>query len=103
VTLALQQQRTALAAVLALRPALVILDEPTMGQDWRHLSRFMDYVVALNRQGCAVLLISHDYKLVHRYAERVVVLEEGRIVADGAPAGPRRAMDGEASDALHHA
>ncbi len=82
-----QQQRTALAAVLSLRPRLVILDEPTMGQDWRHLSTFMDFLVTLNKTGCTVLLITHDYKLVYHYAQRVLLLREGRIIADGKPAG----------------
>ena len=95
-----QQQRTALAAVLSLRPRLVILDEPTMGQDWRHLSALMDHLSGLNRDGCAVLLISHDYKLVHRYAERVLILRDGRVAADGAPAGPYRPMDPEAPNAV---
>lgn len=88
-----QQQRTALAAVLALQPRLVILDEPTMGQDWRHLSTFMDFLVELNRTGCTILLITHDYKLVHRYARRILLLRDGRIVADGAPAGRRYSID----------
>lgn len=82
-----QQQRTALAAVLALRPSLVILDEPTMGQDWRHLSAFMDFLAGLNRSGCTILLITHDFKLVHRYARRILLLRDGRISADGAPVG----------------
>jgi energy-coupling factor transporter ATP-binding protein EcfA2 len=82
-----QQQRTALAAVLALEPRLVILDEPTMGQDWDHLSRFMDFLSELNRSGITILLITHDYKLVHRYAHRILLLRDGRIVADGSPAG----------------
>ena len=81
-----QQQRTALAAVLALKPSLVILDEPTLGQDWGHLSRFMDFLGKLNRVGTTVLLITHDYKLVHRYAQRILLLRHGRIVADGSPA-----------------
>jgi energy-coupling factor transporter ATP-binding protein EcfA2 len=84
-----QQQRTALAAVLALRPQLVILDEPTMGQDWQHLSTFMDFLVELNQAGCTILLITHDYKLVHRYARRILLLRDGRIVADGAPVRSR--------------
>ncbi len=83
-----QQQRTALAATLSLRPELLILDEPTMGQDWRHLSGFMDFLSQLNEQGIAILLITHDYKLICRYARRVVVLGDGRIVADGAPRLP---------------
>lgn len=78
-----QQQRTALAACIALQPKLLILDEPTLGQDWGHLQRLMDYLVGLNRQGVAVLLITHDYKLVHHYAQRVVLLEAGCITLDG--------------------
>ena len=80
-----EQQRTALAAILSLQPRLIILDEPTLGQDWRHLSAFMDLLVQLNEAGCTILLITHDYKLVHRYARRIVLLQEGRIVADGTP------------------
>lgn len=78
-----QQQRAALAACIALRPALVILDEPTLGQDWRHLQQLMDFLVSLNRQRTAILLITHDYKLVHRYTHRVVLLDKGRLVLDG--------------------
>jgi len=95
-----QQQRTALAAVLSLRPKLIILDEPTMGQDWRHLSALMDYLSGLNRDGSTVLLISHDYKLVHRYAERILLLRDGRVASDGAPAGPYRPMNPEAHRAV---
>jgi energy-coupling factor transport system ATP-binding protein len=78
-----QQQRTALASCIALRPALVILDEPTLGQDWRHLQQLMDCLTHLNEQGTAILLITHDYKLVHHYARRVILMEEGRITLDG--------------------
>ena len=78
-----QQQRTALAATMALLPRLLILDEPTMGQDWGHLSRMMDYLVRLNQDGQAILLITHDDKLICRYARRIVRLRKGRVVADG--------------------
>jgi len=78
-----QQQRTALAATMALLPRLLILDEPTMGQDWGHLSRMMDYLARLNQDGQAILLITHDDKLICRYARRIVRLREGRVVADG--------------------
>lgn len=78
-----QQQRTTLAACLALRPKLVILDEPTLGQDWGHLSRLMDYLVGLNQNGTAIILISHDYKLVHHYARRIVLMENGSIKLAG--------------------
>ncbi len=78
-----QRHRTALAALLALRPKLLILDEPTLGQDWGHLSRFMDYICRLNACGMTVLIVTHDYKLVHRYAQRVVLLDAGRVALDG--------------------
>jgi len=80
-----EQQRTVLAALLALRPRVLILDEPTVGQDWGHLQRVMDFLVALTRGGTSVLLISHDFKLVHRYADRVMLLRGGRIAAEGRP------------------
>ena len=74
-----QQQRTALAACVSLSPRMVILDEPTLGQDWGHLQRLMDYLQALQSNGTTVMLITHDYKLVHRYAQRVVLLSHGRV------------------------
>jgi energy-coupling factor transport system ATP-binding protein len=78
-----QQQRTALASVLALRPRLVILDEPTLGQDWGNMSRFMSFVEELNQAGASILLVTHDYKLVHHYARRVLLLKGGRLIGDG--------------------
>jgi energy-coupling factor transporter ATP-binding protein EcfA2 len=78
-----QQQRTALASCIALRPTLVILDEPTLGQDWRHLQQLMDCLARLNQNGTAILLITHDYKLVHHYARRVILMEKGRLILDG--------------------
>jgi len=87
-----QQQRTALGACLALHPQLLILDEPTLGQDWGHLQRLMDFLVTLNHQGVAVLLITHDFKLVHRYAHRVALMEAGRITLDGKLVEEQEAM-----------
>jgi energy-coupling factor transport system ATP-binding protein len=78
-----QQQRTALGACLGLRPKLLILDEPTLGQDWGHLQRLMNYLKLLNQGGTAIMLISHDYKLVHRYAQRVYLMKDGRIQLAG--------------------
>jgi energy-coupling factor transporter ATP-binding protein EcfA2 len=80
-----QLHRTTLAAVLALQPRLLILDEPTVGQDWRHLEQLMVLVESLREGGSAVLLISHDFKLIHRHATRVVLLRHGRITAQGVP------------------
>jgi energy-coupling factor transporter ATP-binding protein EcfA2 len=87
-----QQQRTALASCLALRPHLVILDEPTMGQDWGHLQRLMSFLEKLNQEGTTILLITHDYKLVYRYARRAILMKSGRIVMDGGLRQGRRAQ-----------
>ena len=63
-----QQQRTALASCIALRPALVILDEPTLGQDWRHLQQLMDCLVRLNHKGqpsCSSRMITNWSIVMH--------------------------------------
>jgi energy-coupling factor transport system ATP-binding protein len=78
-----QEQRTALGACLGLRPRLLILDEPTLGQDWWHLQKLMDFLKRLNKQGMAILLISHDYKLVHHYAQKIYLMKSGEIQLTG--------------------
>lgn len=78
-----EQQRTALAAVLAASPALLVLDEPTVGQDWGHLRRLTACLRRLARGGTAVLLITHDERLVRGFARRVARLDRGRL--DSAP------------------
>lgn len=78
-----QQQRTTLAACLGVRPRLLILDEPTLGQDWGHLQRLMDYLRVLNHQQTTILLISHDYKLIHHYVRRIILIQDGRIERTG--------------------
>jgi len=82
-----EQQRTALAATLSLSPALLILDEPTIGQDWDHLGALMDLVDGLNRRGQTVLLITHNERLVEAYAGRVWRMAEGTVREER---GPRR-------------
>jgi energy-coupling factor transport system ATP-binding protein len=78
-----EQQRTALAATLSLRPSLLILDEPTIGQDWCHLSQVLEFVSELNRQGQAVLLITHDQRLVDQHAHRVWEMADGKVRETG--------------------
>ncbi len=79
-----ERQRIALASVLATDPRLVILDEPTTGLDYRECIRIMDYIANLNkRTGLTVLMVSHDMEIVQDYAKRVLVLTDGRMVADG--------------------
>ncbi len=79
-----ERQRIALASVLVCDPGFVILDEPTTGLDYRECIRIMDYISDLNKKtGLTVLMVSHDMELVQDYAQRVIVLNDGRIVADG--------------------
>lgn len=78
-----QKQRLAVASALALRPRMLILDEPTSGQDAREKLAIMDLLAGLNAKGVAVVLVTHDMELVARYASRAVVMAEGRKVFDG--------------------
>ena len=81
-----QKKRVTIAAALALEPDILILDEPTAGQDFRHYTEFMEFIRGLNRAGTTILLITHDMHLVLEYVPRAVVLSEGEIIADSSPA-----------------
>jgi energy-coupling factor transport system ATP-binding protein len=79
-----QRQRVAIASILALRPKVIIVDEPTTGQDARQSLEIMDFLVNLNEQhGHTVIIITHDMPIVARYARRVIVMANSRILADG--------------------
>jgi energy-coupling factor transport system ATP-binding protein len=81
-----QRQRVAIASILALRPAVIIVDEPTTGQDARQSLEIMDFLLDLNEQhGNAIIIITHDMPIVARYAQRVVAMAQGEILADGSP------------------
>jgi energy-coupling factor transport system ATP-binding protein len=79
-----ERQRLAVASVLALRPRLLILDEPTTGLDYREQRLMMGLVSDLNRAGIAIIIITHAPWLVAEYAKRVVLMRRGRILFDGA-------------------
>ncbi|MDA8219927.1 MAG: cobalt-precorrin-5B (C(1))-methyltransferase [Dehalococcoidales bacterium] len=82
-----QKRRVALAGVLALRPEIIILDEPTAGLDPMGASRMMDLLYRLKHdQGVTILMATHDIDFVPRYADLVYVLRHGHIVASGTPA-----------------
>ncbi len=82
-----QKRRVSLAGVLALRPEIVVLDEPTAGLDPMGASRMMDLLYRLNRQhGVTVVMATHDIDFVPRYADLVYVLRRGHVVASGTPA-----------------
>jgi energy-coupling factor transport system ATP-binding protein len=78
-----EKQRLATASILAARPELLILDEPTTGQDWARLRALMDLLWIHVKEGMSVLLITHDARLAMQYATRVMIMREGTIAADG--------------------
>lgn len=78
-----QQRRVAIASVLALRPELLLLDEPTAGLDPRSRSACLDAVSAAGRTGAIVIVASHDANALAAVVDRVVVLERGRVTLDG--------------------
>jgi energy-coupling factor transport system ATP-binding protein len=77
------KQKVCIAAIVAMQPQVLLLDEPTTGQDHRDSGQIMELATALNRQGITILLVTHDLGNVARYARRVVVVSHGAIVADG--------------------
>jgi len=79
-----QQKRVSIAAVLAMRSRILVMDEPTAGQDYQNYMDFMDAIVQLPNFE-AILFITHDIDLAVIYANRVVLMNSGRIVADGKP------------------
>ncbi|MDN5326206.1 MAG: energy-coupling factor transport system ATP-binding protein [Moorella sp. (in: firmicutes)] len=78
-----QRQRVALASVLAMQPEVLVLDEPTTGQDYREALEIMTIVKRLHRQGHTILLVSHDMEMVARFADRALVLGAGQLLLDG--------------------
>ena len=78
-----ESQRAALAAMLVGQPRLVLLDEPTRGMDYDTKERLVENLRRRCREGCAVLLASHDVELAGQCADRVLLLSEGRVVVDG--------------------
>lgn len=81
-----QKKRVTIASILVLRPEMIILDEPTAGQDYRHYTEIMEFLLDLNRQGITVLMITHDMHLMLEYAQRAVVFSQGTIIADDSSA-----------------
>jgi energy-coupling factor transport system ATP-binding protein len=78
-----ERQRVAVASVLATRPEVIVLDEPTTGLDYREQGQMMELVRRLNAAGHTIICVTHAMWVVAAYAHRVAVLAEGRIIADG--------------------
>ncbi|RLE74370.1 MAG: ABC transporter ATP-binding protein [Thermoprotei archaeon] len=78
-----EKHRLAIASVLAMEPRTLILDEPTTGLDYGRCLKLFEVLKRLRDEGRTVVLITHDIDLLARYADRIVVLEEGRVARDG--------------------
>jgi iron complex transport system ATP-binding protein len=81
-----ERQRARLARALAQEPGTLVLDEPTVALDVRHAMAILELLRGLREEGATILLVTHDLNLAARYADRLVVLQDGRLAADGPPA-----------------
>ncbi len=79
-----QKKRVTIASILVMDPKILILDEPTAGQDFRHYSEIMEFLVEINKQGVTIIMITHDMHLMLEYTPRAIVLAGGRKIADTA-------------------
>jgi energy-coupling factor transport system ATP-binding protein len=79
-----ERQKIAVASIIAMRPAVLVLDEPTTGLDWTGSQGMMSLIDKLWEHGHTVIIITHDMRLVAEHARRVIVISEGRIIADDA-------------------
>ena len=81
-----QKKRVTIASILVLKPEIILLDEPTAGQDLNHYTEIMDFLSELNRQGMTVVLITHDMHLMLEYTPRAIVFHGGQVIADNSAA-----------------
>jgi energy-coupling factor transport system ATP-binding protein len=77
-----QKKRVTIASILVLNPEILILDEPTAGQDYAHYSDIMEFLKTLNENGQTIILITHDMHLMLEYTERAIVLADSEKIAD---------------------
>ena len=80
-----ERRKVAIAGILAIDPDIIIFDEPTVGFDPRSSKDLMNLIVGLHQQGKTIIVITHDMDLVRRYAQRVLLLEKGKLAFEGSP------------------
>lgn len=78
-----ERKRVALSAVLAWDPKVIVLDEPTLGQDYAQKEKLRKFVTQLNKQGRTIIIVTHDVEFVSECAPRIVLLSRGKIIGDG--------------------
>ncbi|MBS4956092.1 MAG: ABC transporter ATP-binding protein [Clostridium sp.] len=77
-----QKKRVTIASILVLNPEVIILDEPTAGQDFKHYTEIMEFLRELNQKGVTIIMITHDMHLMLEYTNRAIVLSDGVKLAD---------------------
>ena len=80
-----QKKRVTIASILVLKPEIIILDEPTAGQDYKTYTDIMNFLDSLQKQGHTIVMITHDMQLMLEYSDRCLVVVEGKVIADGNP------------------
>ena len=80
-----QKKRVTIASILVLKPEIIILDEPTAGQDYKTYTDIMTFLDSLQKQGHTIVMITHDMQLMLEYSDRCLVVVEGKIIADDKP------------------
>ena len=80
-----QKKRVTIASILAINPDVIILDEPTAGQDYKHYTEFMEFIKELSSKGISIIMVTHDMQLTLEYCDRAVVLSGGKKIADDKP------------------
>ena len=80
-----QKKRVTIASILVLKPEIIILDEPTAGQDYKTYTDIMTFLDSLQKQGHTIVMITHDMQLMLEYSDRCLVVVEGKVIADNNP------------------
>ncbi len=80
-----QKKRVTIAAILVSNPEILILDEPTAGQDFKHYTEIMQFLKSLNEKGITIIMITHDMHLMLEYTSRSIVIADGKVLADCTP------------------
>ncbi|WP_342756911.1 ABC transporter ATP-binding protein [Kineothrix sedimenti] len=82
-----QKKRVTIASILVMNPEVIILDEPTAGQDYRHYTEIMEFLKEINESyGITIIMITHDMHLMLEYTDRAIVIADGHLLADDTPA-----------------
>lgn len=81
-----QKKRVTIASILVLNPEIIILDEPTAGQDFKHYTEIMEFLLELNKKGVTIIMVTHDMHLMLEYTNNVIVLADSHKICDDIPA-----------------